>query len=93
MCHHGQHRNQLHEIGSKVTKRALLTGVLYDLGHGFVLFGVVALQILDLLVGGNEVDLVLLTNNFASEFGLVVLLTDIAAFVVEQAVRVTQPGY
>ena len=63
-----------------------LTGILHDLRHCFELFGVVACEFLDPLVGRDEVDLVLLTNNFTCEFGLVILLRYVTALIVKQTV-------
>jgi hypothetical protein len=60
-----------------------LTRVLHDLGHGFYIFGVVALKFLDLLVGRDEVHLVLLTYYFTCEFSLVILLADVPAFIIK----------
>jgi hypothetical protein len=66
---------------------------LHDLRHRFEFLVVVAGQLLDLLVGRNEVDLVLLADNLACEFGLVVFLANVARFVVEEAVRVSHPRH
>ena len=49
-----------------------------DAGHRLELFGVVAWQILNLLVRANKINLVLLTNDLAGELRLVVLLADVA---------------
>ena len=64
-----------------------------NFGHGLEVLVVVAGELFDFLVQGNEVDLVLLTNNFARELGLIVLFADVARLVVEEAVRVTHPGH
>lgn len=64
-----------------------------NFGHGLELLVVVAGELFNFLIQGNEVDLVLLTNNFAREFSLVVLFADVAGLVVEKAVGVAHPRY
>jgi hypothetical protein len=63
------------------------------LSHRAKLFLVVTGEILDLMVRRNEVDLVLLTNNLASIFCLVVLFAYISRFIVEKTMGISHPGY
>lgn len=64
-----------------------------DLSHRLELFCVVPWEVLYFLIGGNEVDLVLLTNNLAGEFGFIIFLADVSRLIIEQAVRVSHPRH
>lgn len=57
-----------------------------NLSHSLVLFWIVAWKVFDLLVGRNEVNLVLLANDFACKLGLVILLANVPRLVVEKPV-------
>ena len=70
---------------------SILTRVLLNLRHRLVLLGVVARQVLNLLVGRYEVDLIFLSDDFACKFGFVIFLADVARLVVKETVRVAHP--
>jgi hypothetical protein len=67
--------------------------ILLNLCHGFELFFIIAGQVFNIMRWGNELDLIHLSDNFTRILGLIVLLTYIARFIVEQTMGVTHPGH